>query len=223
MVALSALLIFVIILITDLFVLKAQKRTHPAFIKNYKVVDVDLFNREGINIPVDTYVSKGHTYAEFVNEKIIKVGIDEFVSASLGEVSVTKIAPAGTIVKEGDFIFEAKVGNKLVNFCSPVSGVVKVVNDELIKRSISDPYGNDWGVMIAPVGFDKTKLILKANDDLAEWMKTELQRFKEYLYGSGNPGFAGVTMYDGGTVVKGAVAQLGEKAVSQFEKEFLTF
>ena len=136
MVALSALVIFVIILITDIFVLKAGKKRHPAFIKNYKIVDVDLFDREGITIPVDTYISKGHTYAEFIDDKTIKIGIDDFISSSLGEFKIEKIAAKGSVVKEGDIILSAKVGNNLVSFASPVSGTVKVVNDRLLGNSI---------------------------------------------------------------------------------------
>jgi len=222
MVALSALLIFVLILITDIFVLKAEKKRHPAFIKNFKIVDVDLFNKEGITIPVDTYVSKGHTYAEFIQDKTIKVGVDEFVSSSLGEIKVEKIAAKGTKVKVGDIVISANVGGNTINFSSPVEGVVKVVNDNLLGNIINDPYGKDWGLMITPNEFEKTKRSLKINEELAEWMKTELKRFKDYLYGSLNPELAGATMYDGGTIVKGAVAQLDNSAVTKFQKEFLS-
>lgn len=222
MVALAALLVFVIVLITDVFVLKARKKSHPALIKNYKIVDVDLFNREGIAIPVDTYISKAHTYAEFVDDGIVKIGVDEFVSASLGTVLVTKIADKGKNIFVGDVILEGAAGGNKIMFYSPVAGVVKAVNDNLIGKNITDPYGSDWGVMIAPLYFDKSRSRLKMNDDLAEWMKEELKRFKEYIISSQKTEPAGATMYDGGTIIKGAAAQLNSKLVEQFQKEFLT-
>ena len=85
-----------------------------------------------------------------------------------------------------------------------------------------DPYGNDWGLLVTPNEFEKTKRSLKINEDLAEWMKGELKRLKEYLYGSLSPDLAGATMFDGGTIMKGAVAQLDDKAVTKFQNDFLS-
>ncbi len=44
MVALSVLLGFLMLLIIDYFVLRAEKKLHPAFIKNYKIIDSVAFN-----------------------------------------------------------------------------------------------------------------------------------------------------------------------------------
>lgn len=222
MVALSVFAVFMIILFTDVYVHKNGREKRTGFVENHSVVDIGLFNGAGISIPYETYISKGHTYAEPIDGKTVKVGIDEFVSYSLGDFKIESIAAKGTVVKAGDFIMSAKVGNSVISFASPVNGRVKVVNDRLIGNTINDFYGNDWGALITSDGFDKPKQLHKTNEDLAEWMKTEMTRLKNYLFDSLNRELAGATMFDGGTINKGAVALLDDKAVKKFQMDFLS-
>lgn len=223
MVALYVLLGFILLLVIDYFVIRGEKKYHPAFQKSYEVVEDVIFDNISVTIPADSYVSKGHTWAEIQGNGLIKVGVDEFILKSIGRFIVTNLVKAGTVVKKGDIIMNAKLGDKTFNFRSPVDGTINFVNDELIGKTIFDPYGEDWGVMVSPINFEKNAASLKANEKVVEWMKNEFIRLKDYLVEmSVQPQLAGVTMLDGGKMVEGAVAHLTKESAKKFEDEFLT-
>jgi glycine cleavage system H lipoate-binding protein len=223
MVALYVLLGFILLLLIDYFVIKGEKKYHPAFKKNYEVIENVVFDNISVSVPADSYVSKGHTWAELQGNGLIKVGVDEFILKSVGRFIVTSIVRTGTVVKKGDSIMEAKLGDKNFSLRSPVDGTISFINDELIGKAIADPYGEDWGVMVTPIDFEKNAASLKANEKVVEWMKTEFVRLKNYLgESSTHPQLAGATMPDGGKMIEGAVAHLNKESVKKFEEEFLS-
>ena len=223
MVALSVLLGFLLLLIIDYFVLRAEKKLHPAFIKNYKVIDSVAFNNLSVTIPADTFISKGHTWAKPDKNGFVKVGVDEFVTKSMGEFVITNTAPNGILLNEGDPVIEARLGNKKIIFRSPVNGQVILQNHDLPGKRITDPFSEDWGVVIKTQEFQKSSKKLKINEEVIEWMKSELIRFKSYLeVRLTNPKLAGVTMFDGGHIVEGVVSHLDNESIEIYEKEFLS-
>lgn len=222
MVALYVLLGFILLLVIDYFVIRGEKKFHPAFQKKYEIVENVVFDNISVTVPADSYVSKGHTWAEMLGNGLIKIGVDEFVLKSVGKFMVTNLIKQGTVVKKGDVIIEAKLGDKSLSFRSPVDGTVNFVNDDLVGKTVSDPYGEDWGVMVTPINFEKNAASLKANEKVVEWMKNEFIRLKSYLVeSSAQPQLAGVTMLDGGKMLEGAVAHLNKESVKKFEDEFL--
>jgi glycine cleavage system H protein len=222
MVALYVLLGFVLLLIIDAFVIKAEKKFHPAFRKNFHIEENVVFNNMSVTVPADSYLSKGHTWAELQGNGLVKVGVDEFVLRSLGQFIVTGIVKAGTLVRKGDPIIDAKLGEKTISFRSPIDGTISYINEELVGKSISDPYGMDWGAIISPVNFDKNVSSLRANEKVVEWMKNEFHRLKNYLIiNSLQLESVGITMQDGGKIVEGAVSQLSRDSVKEFENQFL--
>lgn len=222
MVALYVLLGFILLLIIDYFVIRSEKKFHPAFQKKYEVVENVVFDNISVTVPADSYVSKGHTWAELQSNGLIKIGVDEFILKSVGKFLVTNLVNPGSVVKKGDVVMEAKLGDKSLSFRSPVDGTVNFVNDDLIGRTISDPFGNDWGIMVSPINFERNAASLKANEKVVEWMKDELIRLKNYLTETTmQPQLAGVTMLDGGKITEGAVAHLNKESIRKFEDEFL--
>jgi len=225
MVALYVLLGFILLLVIDYFVIKGEKKYHPAFQKKYEVVENVVFDNIKVTVPADSYVSKGHTWGELQGNGLIKIGVDEFILKSIGRFIVTNIVKPGTIVKKGDAIIEAKLGNNLseqITFRSPIDGTVNFINDDLIGKTISDPYGKDWGIMVSPIDFEKNAASLKANEKVVAWMKSEFVRLKNYLIEHTlQPQLAGDTMLDGGKMIEGAVAHLNKDSIEKFEDEFL--
>jgi len=223
MVALYVLLGFILLLIIDYFVIRGEKKFHPAFQKKYEVVENIVFDNIRVTVPADSYISKGHTWAELQSNGLIKVGVDEFILKSIGKFLVTNLAKTGTVVKKGDVIIDAKLGDKSLSFRSPVDGTVSFINDDLVGKTISDPFGEDWGVLVTPINFEKNAATLKANEKVIGWMKNEFVRLKDYLSeSSAQPQLAGATMFDGGKIVEGAVANLSNESIKKFEDEFLT-
>lgn len=230
MVALYVLLGFILLLLIDAFVIRAEKKYHPAFKKEYEIIENVVFDNISVTVPADSYISKGHTWAQLLGNGLVKIGVDEFVLKSIGKFIVTKISKPGTLLKKGDPVIEVKLGIKTISLRSPIDGTVNYVNDNLIGKNISDPYGEDWGVIMSPVNFDKNAASLRTNENVVEWMKSEFLKLKHYLGDSlvqtyipdQNVQLMGATMFDGGKIVEGAVSQLNQESIKRFEDEFLT-
>jgi hypothetical protein len=93
----------------------------------------------------------------------------------------------------------------------------------LVGKIISDPYNNDWGVVIKTedAGLALTPLFMGSN--AVNWMKNEFKKLKDFLVmNSVKTELAGVTMYDGGNVMEGAIANLDENTAKDFEAMFLS-
>ncbi|MGE5497262.1 MAG: hypothetical protein ACM3Q2_04295 [Syntrophothermus sp.] len=217
MVALFVLFTFALFVVIDIIVLKAQRKKHPAFAESTQAV----FNRKTLSLPERIFVSKGHTWAELMQDGLAKVGVDEFVLKALGKVTVSNMVAVQTSVKRGDVLFEGTAGKGHFAFRSPIDGTVKQVNKNL--RVVDDPYNNDWGVMIAPSSWERNIKDLKNGHTLVNWLKDEFSRLKDFLaVSSMNTELAGVTMHDGGNIVEGAVTYIREDGLKKFENEFLS-
>lgn len=221
MVALFVVLTFILFVVVDLIVLRAQKKKHPAF---EQPASSAVFNWKSLVLPGEVYLSKGHTWLKVSEEGTARIGIDEFVTKALGNVALLNYVPADSRIKAGDILFAGKAGHRTVSFRSPVDGTVKAVNETLLTRHVTDPYGDDWAIEIVPENLEKDVKALRSGAHLSNWLKEEFSRLKEFLAETAiqtEP--VGVTMHDGGNIMEGAVAHIKEEGVAGFEKQFLTF
>ncbi|HSD64276.1 MAG TPA: hypothetical protein VLB50_10775 [Ignavibacteriaceae bacterium] len=223
MVALFVVLTFIFFILIDLIVLKAQKKKHPAFEPSKgHLTERLVFDYSTLSVPEDIYLSKGHTWVRKNEYGLIKVGVDEFVVKTLGNFSITKIQEPGTVVKKGDTIFEGKSNSHHFKFKSPVDGEVKFINPGITGKIMTDPYGDDWSILMLAPEYEIAKGQLFKGNELRSWMKKEFKRLREFLgQHAVKPELAGVTMQDGGNVVEGALSMVTEEAVKDFENEFL--
>jgi glycine cleavage system H lipoate-binding protein len=220
MTALFVVFTFILFILADILVLRMQNKKHPAFENS----PISVFNKKNISFPKAIHISKGHTWAKLLKDGFIKIGIDDFVIKALGKISIINIVNENTNIKKGDIVFQGAVGSERVSFRSPIEGTIKTVNKKIIGKIISDPYENDWGLVLSPSGNQENFKSLKSGDELAKWLKDEFIRLKDFL-SKNQPKLelVGTTYYDGGNIVEGAVAKISEDGIQDFEKEFLVF
>jgi glycine cleavage system H protein len=222
MVALFVVLTFLFFILIDLLVLRAQKKTHPAFEPSPYLAERLVFDLSTLSVPGDIFISKGHTWAKKNEYGLIKVGVDDFVVKSLGNFKVTRISEPGTSVKKGEVIFEGISNGNNFKFRSPVDGEVKFTNPGIVGKIIEDPYGDDWSVLMLVPEYEISKYQLFSGNEVKTWMKKEFRRLREFLgTHTIRPELAGATMHDGGNIVEGALSLVTEDGVKDFEKEFL--
>ena len=223
MVAIFVLITFLLFIGIDFLVLKAQRKKHPALQTSSTIADIAVFTKEMFRAPLDIFLSKGHTWAQKSDSGLIKVGIDEFVLNALGKVAIIKTAEVGQSVKKGDVLFESSVDNKNLTFRSPVHGTVKFINPIILNKKITDPYGDDWGLLLASEDFSEVKDSMITGANIKKFLRDEFSRLKDFLHSHTlKPELAGATMYDGGNVVEGAVSSITAQGLDEFEKDFLT-
>ena len=215
MVLILVLIAVTIMIMVDIFVIRARK-TKLAY------TSPTVFNKKSLLAPEGYYFSKGHVWAKQIENDKIKTGIDDFIIHALGKILISDITREGTNVKKGDVLIQGKFDSKNVNFLSPVDGIVDSVNKNIVGKTINDPYNNDWGVVIKPNSGNPLADFLFGNN-AAVWMNNEFKKLKDFLVMNSNkPELVGVTMYDGGNVFDGAISQLDENGIRDFEAMFLS-
>ena len=222
MVAIFVLALFLSLLTIDFIVLRLQGKYHPAFEPSLSQYDFPVYDGNVITIPSNLFFSKGHTWLKKKKDGLLEIGIDPFGKTALGLLSIQKCAEPGKEIKRGSMIFEGSYGNKTVQFLSPVNGMVKSINADIIGKKISNPY-KDWGVqLISEDSPENNDLFFKGSEAL-NWMKKEFIKLKSFITDhSPKVELAGETMYDGGLLSNDAAVLLVDKSVNDFEKEFLS-
>lgn len=217
MVALFVVLTFIVFLLVDFIVLKAQKKEHPAF------VSLSVFNKGSIILPAGYFLSKGHTWITKVKGDLVRMGVDDFILKAFKSLTVTPVKKEGDKIKAGEAIFEAKSGNHTVSLRSPVSGEITGINRNLAEKLISDPYDLDWLIQVQPDSFSNEIISLKTGEAAVNWLKSEFTRFKDFVHAQSSvPELAGVTMADGGNIVEGVLKNFEDNTIRKFEEQFLS-
>jgi glycine cleavage system H lipoate-binding protein len=216
MVIILLLIAIIIMVLIDIFVIRA-KNAKLAF------TSPSVFNKRSLIAPEGFYFSKGHVWAKLIGDDKIKTGIDDFVIHALGKILVTEIVPEGSKVKKGDVIMKGKFDSKTVNILSPMDGLIDSVNKDIVGKIVNDPYNSDWSVVIKTEDVNKALVPFYMGNTAVNWMKNEFKRLKDFLVmNSYKPELVGITMYDGGNVIEGAIAHLDENSMKDFEAMFLS-
>ena len=220
MVILLVILTITIAVIIDILFLKGSSKVPED--ESVRLSSPPVFSRKDNLFPAGYYYSQGHTWIKQIDENDVKIGIDDFVLKALGRIKLSNIAKPGTKITKGDVIFEAKYNNNSISFRSPVDGIVKFSNNSLIGKYIKDPYEKDWGISVKATNFQDNITSLIRGKLVIHWMKSEFTRLKNFLIdNSSSPELVGVTMYDGGNIVEGAVSLINEDGLKEFEEQFL--
>ena len=222
MVALFVVLTFVLFLVVDLFVIKSQKKKHPAFSVSHNYYEsYAMFNKKSFVLPKGVLLTKLHVWLNKITDDKIRIGIDDFVMKALGEVKIIPAVEMGNFVEKGQTVFHALINNNKIQFKSPVEGTVLGINN--LSSQVEEPYVKDWVLEIMPKDSKANPLNVIKYEEAVDWVKNEFKRLKDFIVQeSTQPTLAGVTMYDGGNLVEGVVSYLGDEAITKFEKEFLS-
>jgi glycine cleavage system H protein len=105
-----------------------------------------------MSIPNELRYTKSH---EWIKEEgdIAIVGITDFAQNALGDVVFINLPEAGDEVVAGESFGDVESVKAVSDLLSPVSGIVKAVNEELIdapEMLNSDPYGA-WIIKVEQV------------------------------------------------------------------------
>lgn len=226
MVALFVLLTFVLIITISLIVTKIKERKISVFEETQPTtLPKTVFTKESIYVPQGLYYSKGHTWLNLSEEGKLKLGIDDFINKVLKPVKILSLKNDGDKISRGEPIFEIIANKGKVKIYSPVDGTIislnKVVMEDFSQVK-ENPYSENWLIEIQPSDVKPILPSLKVGKEVINWMKDEVNRFKDLLANlSPKPSLVGATLYDGGNIVEGVVKILDDEGISKFEDEFL--
>ena len=94
--------------------------------------------------------TKNNEWAKTLDD-VIRVGIDDYSQASLGDIVHVEIMQSGNRVTAGDVLGSIEATKSVSDINAPVSGVISRVNDSVLESPALinlDPFGEGWLVEI---------------------------------------------------------------------------
>ena len=187
-----------------------------------------VFSLENASVPLGLFYSRNHTWMYMEKSGAAKVGLDDLLIHITGNVKPGKLRNPGENIRKGELLTEVYQNSKSLRILSPVTGKIIRVNTEINDHPgimAKEPYDNGWIYEIKP-----SKWIAEADDCYFEegatyWMKTELERFKDFLGTEMKNYFTQevpqVVMQDGGALCDHVLEAMSNEIWKDFEKEFL--
>jgi glycine cleavage system H protein len=99
-----------------------------------------------MDFPEELRYSREHEWVR-LNGDVARVGITDFAQDSLGDVVFVQLPDVGLDVVAGASISEIESTKSVSDIYSPVTGVIRTVNDALVDQPElvnQEPYGAGW-------------------------------------------------------------------------------
>lgn len=179
-----------------------------------------------LKIPQGIYYSRNHTWAYLEMSGIARVGLDDFLFHITGDINFNELKNQGEKIKKGDLIAEIKHKGKTLRIFSPVSGEILSMNPLLTDNpgSVSeDPYLKGWMYEVRPSRWTAETNSYYMAEDATNWLGKELERFKDFLSGSGqlSSEFSRLVLQDGGELTDHTLSDLPAEVWQNFQDDFL--
>ena len=110
--------------------------------------------------------TKNNEWAKTLDD-VIRVGIDDYSQASLGDIVHVEINKSGTRVSSGEVLGSIEATKSVSEINAPVSGVISRVNDSVIESPALinlDPFGEGWLAEITPENISELDELMSIQD-----------------------------------------------------------
>lgn len=154
---------------------------------------------EGFHVPATVRYHAGHGWAQRERSRLMRVGVDEFGAALLGNISYIEMPKPGRWVRQGQKVWSFSRNGEKTEIVSPVEGEIVEVNPEVVKDPSllrRDPFGQGW-LMTVHVPDEES---VQRNFLPVHLVKAWVRDCAERLFAK-QPQLAGPVMADGGRPV----------------------
>ncbi|MEE4260862.1 MAG: glycine cleavage system protein H [Bacteroidales bacterium] len=180
-----------------------------------------------LRIPRGLFYNKNHTWLFLEKTGNAKLGLDDFMTRIVGHVDVNSLKAEGEILKKGELLAEINQDGKKLLVFSPISGEIVHVNTALQEDPDllnEDPYEKGWMYAVEPSNWKKETQSFYMADEAASWIKSEVERLKDFLAvsvakHSSEP--AMVTLQEGGEIRQHILSELDGEIWHDFQESFL--
>lgn len=102
-----------------------------------------------------------------VVDGVVRLGIDDYSQASLGDVVHVELTGLGTSVRAGGVVGSIEAVKSVSEINAPVSGVIAGVNNSVLESPgliNIDPFGEGWLVEIRPDNLSEFDALMSLDD-----------------------------------------------------------
>ncbi len=151
------------------------------------------------------YVHPGHSWIKVLNQKRVKIGIDDIVATTLGSIDEVILPLVGEKIKRGANCGQVIQFEHIFSVVSPLSGTVIKVNRDLTdfpNKLTLDPLNNGWMIIIKPDSLEQDLKYCRSGDALFSWYVKEFKWLESNLAKGFQQESAsvGITLNDGGEI-----------------------
>jgi len=128
-------------------------------------------------VPKNRFYNENDCWVK-VDENIATVGITDFLQNMVGDVIYVQLPTISAMIEQFDELSSFESVKTVLDLLSPVSGVVRGVNEELRKRPElvnQDPYEKGWFAKIEVKEFEADKENLLGPEAYFEVMKRKIE------------------------------------------------
>lgn len=174
----------------------------------------------------DYQYTPGHLWLDQLASGRFRIGLDELVAKFIGQPTRIHLVDDGELIREGEPLVILTRDNKDLTLRAPADMRVFRANQSLRAQpeTVSlDPYHRSWLYHVSLENKDRKVNQALRGERAKEWMKQEMERFKQFITLSLNgPEPVPNTAYDGGTLVDGLLSKLDQSHITNFEQQFLS-
>jgi len=134
------------------------------------------------NVPAGVFVSSSHAWAKIEVTGEVRIGLDDLVRKTLGEIDAIILPKVGSTLSIGGRLFTVKRGEHSIAFPSPVAGRVTRVNDDLedrVELLRINPLGVGWICKVHPNNITADLSSLRIGADAISWYESEAKKVVE--------------------------------------------
>lgn len=182
--------------------------------------------KETWELPQQTYLFPGHTWAELNNAPSygVRVGIDALFSLMLGKMDRLYTLPVGTRLMQGEPMLTVEKNGRQFTLSAPISGEIEAQNANVISNPDTlqkSAYGDSWIYKIHPSLFlSEDRRVLQTGQRAHLWLESEYRRLANWLT-TGHTLRTELAMQDGGLPAPGVLTHLNETEWANFQAQFL--
>lgn len=186
------------------------------------------FDVKSLDMPQGYYFDKTYTWAFLRKNGTVKIGLDDFVMHLTGDVSKVEMKSVGEKVKKGEPVCSIVNKGRVLNFYSPISGVITEYNENLenspslLRKS---PYSEGWIYIVQPLNWSLENQYLSLGEVYRNWIANEFSRLMEFISksikGEDSREFSQVVLQDGGLLKENFLDDLDPKIWEDFQTEFI--
>jgi glycine cleavage system H protein len=179
MVAILVLATFVILIAVDYF-LHREKYQFP--VVGSEAAAAPAESAAGVSLPAALAYHPGHTWALNEGNGHIRVGVDEFAAALLGQIDHLDLPKRGRWLQQGDRGWTVFTDHGPVNMPAPAEGEVIAINEKaLLNPGLveNDPYNSGWLIEIRSPEADVNFRNLLSGNLAMRWMEDSVSALRK--------------------------------------------
>ncbi len=183
-------------------------------------------DRSPLTVRYSLFYHPGHTWVKVEGSEEVRIGIDQFLAATMGKVNAVLLFRSRRRCTQGEILGSIIQEEGMLHIVSPVSGTILSFNPNLKDHPDlvrQDPLGEGYLLTLRPKHLQREQENFIFGEAAAIWCRKEWERLKEELISELPRGQErlGLTMQDGGFRLRVAKEFIGPERYLQLINAFL--